>query len=236
MKATLSTGETLEFPVASRELNQFLVGYLARSADVRRLLPDDLRPMDYGYGLTHLYLYWLEATASDFGPYNEMAVIFAIREPYFGSEAYYYYANPITSERARQVGYELWGNPCSPGEVDIVHSPAAISGTLTIDSQFVLSLRASPPPAAPGIEQGLMSTSADFTKRKRSEVYRYAQTAQGCAREARPKHVELTLGQHALSDLLRSLIIDRTPIKSIYYTGSTIWSGPRFSDIYQVKH
>ena len=65
MKATLSTGETLGFPVASRKLNQFLVCYLARSADVRRLLPADLRPVDYGYGLTHVNLYWLEAAASD---------------------------------------------------------------------------------------------------------------------------------------------------------------------------
>ena len=236
MKATLSTGETLGFPVASRKLNQFLVCYLARSADVRRLLPADLRPVDYGYGLTHVYLYWLEAAASDFGPYCEMAVIFPVREPYFSSEAYYYYANPITTERALRVGYELWGNPCTSGEVDIVHGADAITSTLTIDQQWVLSLRASPPPAGPGIDQGLLSTGADYATRKHSEVYRYAQTAQGCAREDRPRHVELTLGQHALSELLRSLIIDSTPVKSIYYTGSTIWSGPRFSDIYQVKH
>ena len=236
MKATLSTGESLGFPIASRELNQFLVGYHARSADVRRLLPADLRPMDYGYGLTHLYLYWLEAAASDFGPYCEMAVIFAVREPYFGREAYYYHANPITSERGRQVGYELWSNPCSLGEVDIEHGRAAIDCTLSMDAQFVLSLRASPPPAGPGIDHGLLSTGADYARRKRCEVYRYAQTAQGRAREERPEHVVLTLGQHPLSELLRGLLIDHTPVKSIYYTGSTIWSGPRFSELYQVKH
>lgn len=236
MKATLATGETLGFPVASRELNQFLVAYLARVSDVRRLLPRDLRPADYGYGLTHVYLYWLEAAASDFGPYCEMAVTFPVREPFFGTEALFYYANPITTERARQVGYELWGHPCTLGEVDIVHRPEAITSTLTIDAQFVLSLRASPPPAGPGIDQGLLSTGADYAKRRRSEVYRFAQTAQGCAREERPKHVALTLGQHDLSEVLRSLIIDSTPVKSTYYTGSTIWSGPRFTDIYQVKH
>ena len=236
MKATLSTGETFGFPVASRELNQFLVSFLARSADVRRLLPRDLRPLDFGYGLTHVYLYWLEAAASDFGPYCEMAVTFPVREPFFGADAFYYYANPITTELACRVGYELWSNPCTPGEIDIVHGPKAIVGTLTIDSQFVLSLRASPPPAGPGVDQGLLSTSADSATRRHSEVYRYAQTAQSCAREERPQHVELTLGRHALSEVLRSLIIDSTPVKSTYYTGSTIWSGPRYTDIYQVKH
>jgi hypothetical protein len=236
MKATLSTGETLGFPVASRELNQLLVGYLARSADVRRLLPRDLRPLDFGYGLTLVYIYWLEAAASDFGPYNEMAVTLPVREPFFGAEARYYYANPITTERARQVAYELWGHPSTLGEVSIAHGATDITGSLTIDSEFVLSLRASPPPAGPGEEQGLLSTGADYAKRGLSEVYRYAQTAQSCSREERPRHVELTLGHHELSDVLRSLIIDSTPVNSIYFTGCTIWSGPRFSDIYQVKH
>ncbi|CAN0510235.1 unnamed protein product, partial [Phaeothamnion confervicola] len=138
MNATLPTGETLGFPVASRELNQFVVVYLARVADVRRLLPRDLRPADYGYGLTHVYLYWLEAAASDFGPYCEMAVTFPVREPFFGSEALFYYANPITTERARQVGCGLWGHPCTLGEIDIAHRPEAITGALTIDTQFVL--------------------------------------------------------------------------------------------------
>ena len=236
MQATLTTGESLTFPVASRELNQFLVGYRARAADVRRLLPADLRPLDQGYGLTHVYLYWLEAAQSDFGPYRELAVLFPVREPYFGAECYHYYANPITTERACKVGFELWGNPCTLAEVDIEHGPRGIRCSVAVDSHKVLDMLAAPGAAGPSTDQGLLSTAGDYSEPRRSEVYRYAQTARACTREERPQHVSITFGPHPLGELLRALVIDEQPVKSIYYSGSTIWSGPRYSNLYPVRH
>ena len=61
MNATLSNGETLGFPIVTRDVTQLVVVYAVRASDVNRLLPTDLRAFDHGYGLTHMALYWLQA-------------------------------------------------------------------------------------------------------------------------------------------------------------------------------
>ncbi|MGE3848022.1 MAG: acetoacetate decarboxylase family protein [Gammaproteobacteria bacterium] len=236
MQATLSTGDSLTFPVASRELCQFLVGYRARVADVRRLLPPDLQPEDHGYGLTLLYLYCLDATDSDFGPYRELAVLFPVREPYFGQSCYHYYANPISTPRARQVAVELWGHPSELADVAMDHDARGLRCHVAFAGHTVLELRAAPGPAGPGEDRGLLSTAGDYPRRRRSDVYRYAQVARGRLREEQPRHVQIAFGSHPLGELLRSLVVDSQPVMSIHYTGSTIWSGPRYSDLYQVRH
>ena len=236
MNTTLSNGETLSYPIVTREVTQFIVAYPVRACDVNRLLPNDLRAFDSGYGLTHMALYWLHSGDSDFGGFSEVSVNFTVQEPYYCSQAFHYHANPVNTERARCAGYELWGNPTTLGQVEIVTSGPSVGCTLHQDGQFVLSLRATPAIGIPWLTNGLLSAASDFPQRKQSSVYRYAQAAHLCSREDMPAHVQLELGQHPLSQQLRSLLLDEQPLYSIYMTGSTILSGPRFSELFKLLH
>ena len=101
----------LSFPIVTRDVTQFVAVYPVRASAVNRLLPNDLQAIDAGYGLAQMALYWLHAGASDFGPFSEVAVNFAVREPYYRGQALHYFANPVTAEGARRVGFEVWGNP-----------------------------------------------------------------------------------------------------------------------------
>lgn len=236
MKATLANGATLTFPVASRCLDQFVAVFRARRSHVRRLLPPDLVPSDDGYGLTRANLYWLDAGDSDFGPYREMALTFPVREPYFGREALYYYANPITTDAACRVATEVWGHPCVLADIEVEHHDGERHVSLTLDGEVVLTLDCAPSPGAMGCEHGLVSTGGQFARTGRSEVYRFAQWARACSREDRPRDVRLSIGPHALGDTLRDVLLDTQPVRSMFYAGSTIWSGPRYSDLFNVQH
>jgi Acetoacetate decarboxylase (ADC) len=236
MNTTLSNGETLSFPIVTRDVTQFIVAYPVRVSDVNRLLPNDLRAFDSGYGLTHMALYWLQAGDSDFGGFSEVSVNFAVCEPYYRSQAFHYHANPVSTERARCTGYEVWGNPTTLAQVEIATSGATVGCTLNQDAQFVLSLSATPATGTPWSTNGLLSAASDFSQRKQSSIYRYAQSARLCKREDQPAHVKLELGQHPLSQLLGGLLLDDRPLYSIFMTGSTILSGPRFSELFKLLH
>ena len=236
VNTTLSNGETLRFPIVTRDVTQFIAAYPVRASDVNRLLPNDLRAFDSGYGLTQMALYWLQAGDSDFGGFSEVSVNFTVREPYYRSQAFHYYANPVSTERARCTGYEVWGNPTTLAQVEISTSGTTVGCSLVQDAQFVLSLRAVPAAGTPWLTNGLLSAASDFAQRKQSSVYRYAQAARLCSREDKPAHVQLELGQHPLSRQLRGLLLDDQPLYSIYMTGSTILSGPRFSELFKLLH
>lgn len=236
MNTTLSTGETLSFPVVTRDVTQFVAIYSVRASDVNRLLPRDLSAIDTGYGLTHMYLYWLQAGDSDFGPFSEFAVNFTVCEPHYNSQGLHYFANPVSTERARRVGFEVWGNPTSLAKVEVSHTGKSAHCVLTENGEFVLSLSALSVPSAPCTTEGILTAAADFSVRGRSSVYRFRQTANACIREDKPAHVTLKLGTHPLGARLRTLLCDDIPIHSVYYTGSTIKSGPRFTEHSSRKH
>lgn len=233
---TLSTGESLRFPVPIRDVTQFIAVYAVRSADIARLLPPDLRPLESGYGLGLMHLYWLEAGDSGFGPFREFALNFSVREPVRGAPAIHYHANPISTERGRLAGFEAWGHPTSLAKLEIERDGEWNNCTVSDDGDFVLSLATRARPQGPLHSDGLLTTSADFGRRRRSSVYRFVQSARAAQREERPQHVELKLGTHPLAAQIDALLLDRQPLYTLYYTGSTILSGPRLSDLDERKH
>lgn len=235
MNATLSTGETLRFPVPIRELTQFIVVYAVKSAEVARLLPADLRPLEATDGMGQMNLYWLEAADSGFGPFREFAVNFAVREPRTGSPAFHYHANPINTERGRVAGIEAWGHPTSLADVSFERDAGGLRSAVSENGRFMLSVAARPRPRAPMTTAGLLTTAGDYAARRRCNVYRFMQRARAAAREERAA-VELRLGDHPLAQQIASLVGNRPPLYTLCYAGSTILSGPRFSDIDARKH
>lgn len=231
MKFTLSTGETLTFPVVTRGVTQFIAVYDVRAADVNRLLPGDVRAYDMGYGLSEMVIYWLRAEDSDFGPFSELAVNFAVLEPCYRSRALHYFANPVSTARAERVGCEVWGNPTALAEIDIQHEPPELRCTARMDGEQVLTLTSRVAPAGPCQVNALLTARGPG----RTNVYRYAQSSRACAAERRPTSVRLEPGPHPLGKQICGLLLDGQASQTFYHRESTILSGPPFAQMFSPR-
>lgn len=227
METTLSTGQVLSFPIKFHNLTQAVATFNVRSADVKPLIPRDLRPLSLGYGISEMYIFWLTTEDSDFGPLSEIQVGFMVEEPFYRSSAAFLYANPVSTEFARLASGEIWGVQKDIGDFDIVAGDTATRCSLSIGGQFVLSLE-SPRLPGPHCEiNSMISVDASGP----STVFRYLQVGTSCGEAENSSDVKIVLGDHPLSATIDRLMIDKIVRRYSYRANSHLMLGPSLNRI-----
>lgn len=154
---TLSTGETLEFPIRTNSA----ITAVILSADRDRtaeLLPNGLAPIQASRGRAAIWL--MSAQHRNVGDgsmedYNEFAVMISATaggadgipyiSPLLRTETYVWYM-PVTHEPARAFGDELWGYPKEVAEIEVDEQDDRHRTTVTADGDHFITLEVEHPP------------------------------------------------------------------------------------------
>jgi len=154
---TLSTGETLDLPVAMDSTITAVVLPADRQA-AAELLPDGLSPIRGGRGTAAVWL--MSASHRNVGDgalddYDEFAVMISATHgapdgvpyvsPVFRTETYVW-CLPVTTEPARAFGEEIWGYPKVVADIDVEDGPRRRRTTVTVDGDRLLTLTIPKPP------------------------------------------------------------------------------------------
>jgi len=154
---TLSTGQTLEFPISTNSTITAVI--LSANRDfAAELLPDGLAPIRAGRGRAAVWL--MSAQHRNVGggsldDYNEFAVMISATagemkgtpyiSPLFRTETYVWYM-PVTHEPARAFGDELWGYPKEVADIEIDEHDGTHRTTVTVDGDHFITLEVEHPP------------------------------------------------------------------------------------------
>ena len=227
MKATLSNGRSVAYPIRFDGVDQTILTFDVRASDVARLLPRDLRPLDCGYGLSEMFVHWQTTRTSDLGSFDEMLIGFLVEEPYYRSAGAYFLVNPVTSAEARTLGMELWGIHKVLARIDCQRDAARMRSTLTLDDQFVLAMNV-PVIGGPPCD---FNTFACAGEGPRSTVFRYRQRAPRCAVIERPVDVSIEFGRHPLSTTISGLLLGSSVKRYIMRQDCRILIGPTLNSL-----
>lgn len=155
-EVTLSTGETLEFPIHTDSS----IGAIILSADrdqTDELLPDGLSPVRAGRDSAAVWL--MSAQHRNVGDgeldeYNEFAVMISVTpgspdgvpyvSPLLRTETYVWYM-PVTTEPARAFGDELWGYPKVVGDIEIEDDASTRHTAVTVDGEHLITFEMKKP-------------------------------------------------------------------------------------------
>jgi hypothetical protein len=198
-----------------------------RAADVARLLPRDLRPLNCGYGLSEMFVHWQTTRVSDLGSFSEMLIGFLVEEPYYRGQAAYFLVNPVTSAEARILGMELWGLRKILSRIECQRDDARMRCTLTMDDEFVLAMDL---PLVSGKPCDL-NTLACAGEGARSTVFRYRQWGPRCTELEHPADARLELGRHALSETIGGLLLGTAIKRYILREECRILIGPSLGSL-----
>ena len=218
----LSNGAVLSYPVQLRNVTQAILTLTARTADINRLLPADLRAVDFGYGLTEIYIFWLSTIGSDFGTFSEVQVTFAATEPVFRRQSGFVFANPVTSRFAQVASREIWGVRKRLADIDVSDHGGRLRCELRMEGSHVLTIESDRLRGEHCRIDAFISTGHDGS----STVFRYRQVSGSCAHQSRPTTARLTLGEHEISDALRRLTLEETVHRYSVHQESLIMMGP----------
>lgn len=156
--ATVSTGDTVEFPV-SMDSSIRAVVLPADAEETAELLPDSMSPIRAGNGSAALWLMSARhqnVGTGSFNPYNEFAIMISATpgetegipylSPLWRTEAFVCYM-PVTTEEARIYGEDVWGFPKTVAEIDREETTGGLETTVTVDGDHLITFEVGTPPA-----------------------------------------------------------------------------------------
>lgn len=208
---TLSTGQTLDLPVAMDSTITAVVLPADRRA-AAGLLPDGLSPIRAGRGTAAVWL--LSATHRNVGggaveQYDEFAVMVAATpgapdgvpyaSPVLRTETYVWWM-PVTTEPARAFGDETWGYPKVVADIDVKERTARRRTTVTVDGDRLLTFGVEKPPT---IQRS--DTLTTYTVREGRLLRVRADVSGELGLWPYTTGFSLTLGEHPRAATLRDL-------------------------------
>jgi hypothetical protein len=201
MEITLPDGRRISYPIKFSDATQAVTFFNVRAAEVRRLLPRDVKVFDSGYGLAEMYIAWIQARAPDLGPLDEVQIGFLVEDPYYRSPCTFLYANPISSEYARGAGVNLWNLHKMLARIDIQRSGGRARCEVSIEGREVVSIEG---PETRGASQDFNSFMCVGDKSP-TTVFRYLQRAGSWSTSDVADDVSVTTGEHPLGKMVGSL-------------------------------
>ncbi len=158
------TGYSGKLPVFYPEVSSLAVALTASTKRVRELLPHPaMHPVELYPGRCLVGISAFEYRVCDIDPYNELSISFPVtvgRRAIPGLHllaslarrtfAAYVWQLPVTTERARYGGVELYGFPKFLAEITIKSDGGWVEATLGIEGRRILAVRVRQGPTRPG--------------------------------------------------------------------------------------
>jgi hypothetical protein len=227
MHVNISNGQTLCFPIKFQDSVQAVFSFDVATADVKPMLPRDIKPLSMGYGLSEMYIFWMMTPSSDLGPLNEVQIGIVVEDPFYRSPATFLIANPVSSAIAKNVSFELWNLPKTVATFEFDYAGADTTCTMLMDGREALRL-SGPVLSGPGFE---ISSMLCFASSGSSKVFRYVHSTASCGTLERPENARLSLGDHPLGNTLAKLIRSGPLKRYSYRDKSHIMIGPTLDKI-----
>jgi hypothetical protein len=197
--------------------------YTASTALIRRLLPrTDMHPVEVIKGRALAAFTAFEYRASDIDPYNEFSISFPIT---FGKKGIpgltvlgmmarryftaYVWQLPVTTERARKGGVEMYGYPKFLADIVFSHEGNMLVCTLTEGGRNILTLKGKKLRTSPEKVNRFKTFSVKDDVPLAANVYMNPlEFGKSISRKA----AQLTLGNHDISEQLRKLDLSEKPL------------------------
>jgi hypothetical protein len=197
--------------------------YTASTIKVRRLLPRaDMHPVEVIKGRSLVAFTAFEYRASDIDPYNEFSISFPIT---FGKKGIpglsvlsmmarryftaYVWQLPVTTERARKGGVEMYGYPKFLADIVFSHEGNMLVCTLTEGGHNILTLKGKKLRTSPEKVNRFKTFSIKDDVPLAANVY---MNPREFGKSISPKAAQLTIGDHTISGKLRELDMGEKPL------------------------
>lgn len=227
-RTTLSTGETVELPLATAATIYGAV-VSARTRRVAELLPAGLSPITVGPGraaVTVLTVEYDRIGEDAMAPYDEVAVLFPAVEDAAGGSlssllsggigGYVWYM-PVTTDSAEALGVEVWGYPKVVADVDHEETDSGRRTTVSVDGESVLSISIDRPPVLDSSATGYSYTEQGGRLHRQTLDMRGDVGLWPCS-----SGVSYTLGGHDRAETLRSLDLGGGALARLYADGEFV--------------
>jgi hypothetical protein len=231
-------GRRVTFPVEVRDASGAIAGFLVSSRAANKLVDDAFEIVDFLPGRTLFMLGCIDYKDNDLGDYNEVAMNFFVRLrgapkgfPYLG--AWRAMANgglpsfcwkmPVNQSFTREAGSTIWGFPKTIERIDFDYSrEGRFRGLLEMDGKkvFEIDMPRGGDKAQPAT-QGLGYTTIEGVPHQTAFTQRSSEL--GVYRGGR---VKLSLGDHPISDDLRSLGLPKKPLMATWIGKMAMAFGP----------
>lgn len=235
--------ETLDFkgklPVFYYDTTSMTAIYTASTAMVRRLLPrPDMHPVEAVKGKALVAFTAFEYRATDIDPYNEFSISFPITfqkrsipgltvlsmmlRRYFTA---YVWQLPVTTERARIGGVEMYGYPKFLADITFSHEGDKLVCTLAEKNRHILTLKGKKLRTAPEKVTRFKTFSIKDGVPLAANIY---MNPREFAKSMNPRSAELVLGDHDIASQLTSIGLSSRPLFYQYMPlVESILFGPR---------
>jgi hypothetical protein len=237
-------GRTVTFPVEVRDASGAIAAFLVSSRAANELVGDAFEIVDFLPGRTLFMLGCIDYRDNDLGDYNEVAMNFFVRLrgaskgfpfirniPYLsawramagGGMPSYCWKMPVNQSFTRDAGSIIWGFPKTVERVDFDYSRAdRFHGLLEMNGQkvFEIDMPRGGDKAQPRTK-GLAYSYIEGVPHR--TVFTQQTSGLGVSRG---RSVELSLGDHAIADDLRSLGLPRKPLMATWINKMVMEFGP----------
>lgn len=210
-------GKEVQMPVRIRLAHAFMATYSVPAAAAQRLLEySGLEILRLPGGRAMCTLVFVDYADGDLGPYNEFGVSFMVRHHTAssastlgdlralstGGAGVFIHRLPVDGEFTLAAGRGIWGFPKEIADFDARHEGSVRRAVLHQKGQLIVDLTVRPGLAVPQRRKG-----SSF------DAYSHIDGVTRCTQwqmepsgmRARPGGAELSLGEHAWADELRSL-------------------------------
>jgi hypothetical protein len=220
-------GRRIGFPVTVRDACSGSATWLVNAAAARRLLPaPDLDVVELLPGRALFSLACIDYRDNDLGDYNEVSLALFVREkakprgiPWLGTALDFLRSRvstfivwlPVAHAFTREAGEKIWGFPKTVETIDFDHAGERARCTLTAGGRNVLSF-SMPRGGERSLPENAMFTYTRQGGRTMRTRFVTASAGVGFHRGG----IELTLGDHTMSETLRSLGLPRAPLFGVW--------------------
>ena len=209
MNGVVIQGRRVDYPVTVREAASASATWLVDAAAARALLPaPDLDVVEIlpGYNEVSLALFVRERSAPRGLPYVSTMLDF-LR----GRVSTFIFWLPVDQAFTREAGETMWGFPKTIENIDFDHAGSTARCRLESEGRHVLTFSM---PRRPGRDLPPNEMTTYTRMQGRTFATRFVSTSKGVgfARGG----VELTLGDHAMSDKLRTLGLPKKPMMAMW--------------------
>jgi len=212
-----------KLPVFYYDTTAMTAIYTASTTLIRRLLPrTDMHPVEVIKGRALAAFTAFEYRASDIDPYNEFSISFPIT---FGKKGIpgltvlgmmarryftaYVWQLPVTTERARKGGVEMYGYPKFLADIVFSHEGNMLVCTLSEGGRNILTLKGKKLKTSPEKVNRFKTFSVKDAVPLAANVYMNPREfGKSISRNA----AQLTLGNHDISGQLRELDLSEKPL------------------------
>ncbi|WP_433202064.1 acetoacetate decarboxylase family protein [Nocardia sp. CA-107356] len=211
-------GKEVRMPVRIRLAHAFMATYAVSATAAQRAIDySGLEILRLPGGRAMCTLVFVDYVDGDLGPYNEFGVSFMVRHHASGpatalgdlralstgGAGVFIHRLPVDGEFTLAAGRGIWGFPKEIADFDAHHEGRVRRGVLHQNGQLIVDLTIRPGLSIPGRRNGGSSFDAYSHIDGVTRCTQWQMEPSGM--RARPGGAELSLGDHAWADELRSL-------------------------------